>query len=228
MLRQTVLFNGADSNNFGGLWVTNGTTAGTSELTAISGADTNPMDFGLDPLDFTLFNGKVLFNGADRNQQLGMWVTNGTAAGTSEVTGINGADPSGLAPADFTVFNNKVLFVGADAGGASGLTGLWVTNGTAAGTTEVGGFGDSGINGVNSAGLFSEIIHSSRSSATRCCFRATGPPTWACGSPTGRRSTRPSCLSPGLRHRSIPTTSRFSTTKCCLAAMTRAASVGYG
>jgi ELWxxDGT repeat protein len=65
----------------------------------------------------------VLFNGADSSRQLGMWVTNGTAAGTSEVTGLDGADPSGLAPADFTVFNNKVLFVGADAGGASGLAG---------------------------------------------------------------------------------------------------------
>jgi hypothetical protein len=29
-----------------------------------------------------------------------------------------------------------------------------VTNGTAAGTTEVGGIGSAGINGVNSAGLF--------------------------------------------------------------------------
>jgi len=54
MLRQTVLFNGADSNNFGGLWVTNGTAAGTSELTGISGTDTNSMDFGLDPLGFAL------------------------------------------------------------------------------------------------------------------------------------------------------------------------------
>ena len=35
-----------------------------------------------------------------------------------------------------------------------GLAGLWVTNGTAAGTTEVGGIGSAGINGVNSAGLF--------------------------------------------------------------------------
>ena len=54
MLRQTVPFNGADSNNFGGLWVTNGTAAGTSELTGISGTDTNSMDFGLDPLGFAV------------------------------------------------------------------------------------------------------------------------------------------------------------------------------
>jgi hypothetical protein len=39
-------------------------------------------------------------------------VTNGTAAGTHEITGIVGTDPSGLNPSEFTVFKNMVLFDG--------------------------------------------------------------------------------------------------------------------
>ena len=62
-------------------------------------------------------------------------MTNGTAAGTSEIGGIDDAGVSGgysggLMPtfADLTVFDGKVLFSGQD---ASGNTGLWVTRGTA-------------------------------------------------------------------------------------------------
>ena len=62
------------------------------------------------------------------------WGDRITAAGTHEITGVVGADPSGLNPSDFTVFKNVVLFNGYD---ASGKTGLWVTNGTAAGTHEL-------------------------------------------------------------------------------------------
>ena len=38
MIRQTVLFDGRDASGYG-LWVTNGTRAGTYELTGISGAN---------------------------------------------------------------------------------------------------------------------------------------------------------------------------------------------
>jgi ELWxxDGT repeat protein len=63
-----------------------------------------------------------------------LWVTNGTAAGTYELTNISGANSGGLYPFYFTVFNNEVLFRGAD---AAGNYGLWVTDGTAAGTYEL-------------------------------------------------------------------------------------------
>jgi hypothetical protein len=67
----------------------------------------------------------------------GLWVTDGTVAGTHELAGIKGAYSGGLAPSDFTVIsNNEVLFNGVD---ASGNHTLWVTNGTAAGTHEVMG-----------------------------------------------------------------------------------------
>ena len=43
---------------------------------------------------------------------LGLWVTNGTAAGTQELTGVAGASTTGLAPSDIIVFNNEVCSTG--------------------------------------------------------------------------------------------------------------------
>src|SRR5262249_34977854 len=127
-----------------GLWVTDGTAAGTHELTGIAGAD--PF-FGLSPSGFTVFTSEVLFSGSDTTNQFGLWVTDGTAAGTHELTGIVGANPTfELQPFDLTVFNGEVLFVGLD---AAGQHGLWATDGTAAGTHEF-----TGISGANTSGLF--------------------------------------------------------------------------
>jgi ELWxxDGT repeat protein len=99
MAKHLALFNGTDTDGLLGLWVTNGTPAGTSELTGISGASTG----GLNPADLTVFNGEALFNGADAADNFGLWVTNGTPAGTFELTGISGASTGGLDPADLTV-----------------------------------------------------------------------------------------------------------------------------
>jgi ELWxxDGT repeat protein len=130
-----VLFAGADTAGNSGLWVTNGTAAGTHEITGISGAFTGGIISGGDVSpSFTVFNGEVLFNGEDAAGQGSLWVTNGTAAGTHELTGISGAYSGGLFPSDLTVFNGEVLFNGTD---TAGNTGLWVTNGTAAGTHEI-------------------------------------------------------------------------------------------
>jgi hypothetical protein len=133
-----VLFNGIDAAGLSGLWVTNGTAAGTHELTGINGANAGPPTGatppGLDPKDLTVFGREVLFNGTDANGNFGLWVTNGTAADTHELTSIKGVAANGLDPADLTVFKNEVLFAGTD---AAGDTGLWVTNGMAGGTHEL-------------------------------------------------------------------------------------------
>src|SRR6516162_7273108 len=65
-----------------------------------------------------------------------MGFTNGTAAGTHELTNISGANSVGLHPIFLTVFNNEVLFNGFDAAGNFSFN-LWVTDGTAAGTYEL-------------------------------------------------------------------------------------------
>jgi ELWxxDGT repeat protein len=154
MYRQTVLFAGTDTHNLVGLWGTNGTTAGTYELTGV-------INGVFAPTGFTVFDGEVLFQGEDTNALNGLWVTHGTEAGTTELggfgsTGISGANSSGLfvggGSPDFTVFNGETLFSGMD---ASGDRGLWVTNGTVGGTTELGGLDNSGISGVYASGFFS-------------------------------------------------------------------------
>jgi hypothetical protein len=130
MVQQTVLFEGVDTSAHFGLWVTNGTASGTSELTGISGANAGGLFKSSNNLPFTVFNGEALFEGNDTSGNLGLWVTNGTASGTSELTGISGAYSGGIGFGASTVFNGEVLFDGKDAGGN---VGLWVTNGTASG-----------------------------------------------------------------------------------------------
>jgi ELWxxDGT repeat protein len=139
MIKQTVLFAGLDANNYDALWETDGTVAGTHELTGIDGE----YFAGLRPVDLTPFNGEVLFAGLDATPTYGLWATDGTAAGTYELTGISGANPNGLFTSlvssvgpDLTVFNGRVLFAGDDTAGNGGL---WVTDGTAAGTHELMG-----------------------------------------------------------------------------------------
>jgi ELWxxDGT repeat protein len=159
-----LLFSGADAGrlNGNGLWVTNGTAAGTTELGGLGSegiSGVSQID-GLIPEQLTAFSPnaftvEVLFQGLGANQFPGLWVTNGTAAGTSEVgglrnLGISGAFGSGIEFSDPVVFGHEVLFNGFD---ASDHFGLWVTNGTAAGTTEVGGLSDSGISGASSSGI---------------------------------------------------------------------------
>lgn len=80
------MFVGTDASGHGShLWVTNGTSVGTSEL-AVSGADTSSLGLvevgsAIGP-SFTNLNGKVLFEGLDGNGHLDLWVTDGIGAGT--------------------------------------------------------------------------------------------------------------------------------------------------
>jgi ELWxxDGT repeat protein len=48
----------------------------------------------------TVFNADVLFSGYDAAGDTGLWVTDGTAAETHELTGISGANAAGLNPSD--------------------------------------------------------------------------------------------------------------------------------
>ena len=119
MLPNIVLFAGIDSaNNAFGLWETDGTVAGTFELTtsgqapvpgtpAINGEAA--YGFLPDPpwsLDLTVFNDQVLFVGRSGVTTYGLWVTDGTGAGTHEFTGIVGANASGVLAAAATKTNS--------------------------------------------------------------------------------------------------------------------------
>ena len=140
-----LIFDGPNSD----LWVSDGTAAGTKDLGAIA----NGSAFGFNPQYLTEFNNQILFNGTDANNEFSLWVTDGTAAGTHELTGISGANPAGLDPRYMAVFGNEVLFRGAAGVAGDYVPGLWITNGTAAGTFEIGGVANIGINDVSPGGL---------------------------------------------------------------------------
>jgi ELWxxDGT repeat protein len=145
------LFAGTDSSAHRNLWVTDGTTAGTSELTP-GGSYSIGLLYSLGDPYFTILGNKVLFKGWDSSAHLNLWVTDGTTAGTSELT-VSGAYASGLlyhnaqytVDPDFTLFGSKALFVGED---VSGNFNIWSTDGTSAGTNELTAVG------ANSHGLF--------------------------------------------------------------------------
>jgi tetrahydromethanopterin S-methyltransferase subunit F len=131
--------------------VSDGTAAGTHELTGISGANATGVAFE----ESTVLNQQVLFNGTNVAGFRGVWVTDGTAAGTNEVSGISGASANGINPFAFSrAFNGQVVFSGSDTAGA----GLWVTNGTTAGTTELGGVGGTGISGWAAGFVFAFAV----------------------------------------------------------------------
>jgi ELWxxDGT repeat protein len=145
-----------DSQSFGptGLWSSNGTGAGTTEITGINNETSNGNLLG-GSADITSAFGKVLFDGSNKAGLDSLWGSNGTAAGTAQVAGIVGAFSGGLfngvAHPDFTSFDGSVLFEGRD---TSGNYGLWVTsNGTAAGTHEI-----SGISGADAKGIFAPVL----------------------------------------------------------------------
>ena len=161
-----VLFFGIDASGTYGLWETDGTGAGTRELAGISGQYVSPPvgspgepgytpPMPAVPNGLTLFNSNVLrgvFAERDSSGQNALWVTDGTAAGTQELTGIAGASTAamGLNPTNFVTASNGVLFIGTD---ASGATGLWVTDGTVSGTHEL-----TGVAGAPPSGLMPSVL----------------------------------------------------------------------
>ena len=168
MVQDVVLFEGIDAGNRTGLWVTNGTAAGTFELTTSGGPPpsypgspiTGEAPYGFLPipavsLDLTVFNNQVLFVGRYGQNNYGLWTTDGTGAGTVQLANISGANAAGIftqaISPDFTVYNGEVLFNGVN-NAATALHSLWTTNGTVAGTHEVTGINRALATG-NNAGV---------------------------------------------------------------------------
>jgi len=117
------------------LWVTNGTSKGTRQVSGIF--------FGHTSATFVL-GGRLLFAAPTQEAGWEIWRTDGTAAGTVQVTDF--ADRSIWEEEGFqgAVLNGQLLF-----GGEDGLHGreLWRTDGTAAGTGLVEDINRSDIGG---------------------------------------------------------------------------------
>ena len=126
-----------------GLWVSDGTAAGTYALPVPTAAS-----FGLTPTSIASIGTKLVLNGVnDDIYPGGFWVSDGTAAGTVELQ-VPGLDPASSAanmvelstgaPNGFFSFGTKAAFVAADASQPR-HEGVWVTDGTVAGTQELPG-----------------------------------------------------------------------------------------
>src|SRR5215831_8617969 len=131
-----LLFEGSDAIGQPAVWLSDGQAAGTTELLElrnISGA----YSYGFELSNLTVFNGELLFEGSDAIGQPAVWLSDGQAAGTTELLelrNISGAYSYGFELSNLTVFNGELLFEGSD---AIGQPALWLSNGAAAGTTEV-------------------------------------------------------------------------------------------
>ncbi len=155
MFGTKALFFGTDAANFDGLWSTDGTVGGTLELGGLQNGQIVGRGTTWDPINFFAFNNSVLFDAYDSSggggSYIGLWITDGTSAGTVEIGGAQNAAiyDSGLSnfeANDFIQLGDSVLF---NAPNKAGDSALWITDGTAAGTVEVGGAGNAGIVGAD-------------------------------------------------------------------------------
>jgi ELWxxDGT repeat protein len=122
-----IIYAAKDASGTTGLWVSDGTSGGTSEIEGEQGT------YSLSPEDLTSLNdGELVFYGEDSTGHFGLWITNGTSAGTSELVGQEGL--YSLSPSNFTALGINAYFAGVD---TSETIGLWVSNGTTSGTKEI-------------------------------------------------------------------------------------------
>ena len=127
-----VYFSAYDATNGGELWITDGTANGTTMVKDINPVFSNGQPNHSFAMDFYAFGSQVLFS-AETALGQELWISDGTANGTTMVKDINTVSTHS-SPRGFTEFNGKVYFSAND--GMYG-TELWVTDGTANGTTMV-------------------------------------------------------------------------------------------
>ena len=166
-----MLFNASDVSHGTELWVTNGLPAGTYLLKDINPGATSGFithqNGTSDTTSLRAVGNAMIFLADDGTHGQELWVTDGTSAGTSILKDIDaGSQPSN--PIFMAPFGNRMLFSAFDglhAAAGDGLTGqeLWVTDGTAAGTSLVADL-DPGIFGSLAARNTSPVW--------------TAPPAW--------------------------------------------------
>ena len=132
-----VVFAADDGTNGAELWYSDGTGAGTTLL-----VDINAGSESSEPANFYLIDdGLAVFTADDGTHGIEWWRTDGTAAGTSLVADINPGAGDGVYAntfADFALIRGVVYYTGLD---RDSDFEPWRTDGTAAGTFQLGNLG---------------------------------------------------------------------------------------
>lgn len=134
----SLLFRGMSAGGDLEPWVTDGTAAGTFRLADINPQGDSIGNFSGSYNPARLGDGRIVFEANDGTTGEELWITDGTEAGTRLLKDIasptavyDGSYPGGFVPLP----NGNLLFT---ANGDDGRRDLWVTDGTSAGTVEVG------------------------------------------------------------------------------------------
>ena len=122
------------------LWTSDGTAAGTQQLTTA-----NANSGGVIPSDLVGMGGKLYFLGNDAaSDQQALWSSDGTAAGTTVVADLGGTESSYVPGWGFfwgndqlVASDNTLFILGGNPSAASGPE-LWESDGTSSGTTNLG------------------------------------------------------------------------------------------
>ena len=118
------------------LWISDGTPDGTVKVMVFNPNGDRDYDDWNPPILASLGD-DVLFAAVDDTGQ-GLWKSDGTLEGTARIVNISGIAPNGSNAFDFTRFNNRVLFRADDPRTQDDDHALWASDGTLAGTTQVG------------------------------------------------------------------------------------------
>ncbi len=138
------LFFIASDNTNSGVFVTDGTEAGTIKLTSSSGFPSIS--------DLIAYNNKIYFTNTDEINGYELWVSDGTVAGTSIFKDINPGS-TGSYPKNFTVANSKLFFI------TDTDQKLYVCDGTPAGTTIIKNNGVIIFNGLAQFAVLNNDIY---------------------------------------------------------------------
>ena len=110
-----------------------GSTAGGVQPQDIVGMEWNTSKYGFKSVFGEVvipeLEGAAFFSGVDSTGGRGLWMTEGTGTGATEVTAANfGATPAGLNPDDLTAINGSLYFTGNDnySGGSDNGRGIFV------------------------------------------------------------------------------------------------------
>jgi ELWxxDGT repeat protein len=110
-----------------GLWYTDGSSAGTTEINVAEGNDV------IDTIpSFAVLNGVLIFLATDTSEANSLWVLSSPGATAVELSPPTA--PFSLSPSSLTTYGGYVYFIGDD---KNNDTGLWRTDGTNTGTVEI-------------------------------------------------------------------------------------------